>query len=140
MPLQFCDTNILVYAYDRSAGARHDQAQGVVRALFRTGEGVISIQVLQELFWTLTHKVRRPLPAGEARAVLMDLTAWIVVVPGAADVLAAIDASVRWQVSFWDAMILTAAGRAGAQTLWSEDLSDGQRYGDITVRNPFSPA
>lgn len=57
--------------------------------------------------------------------------------PSADDVLDAIDGSVRWQVSFWDAMLLTTAAKVGAGVLWTEDLNDGQSYGTVTVRNPF---
>ncbi len=57
--------------------------------------------------------------------------------PSAQDVLLAIDESARWHISFWDAMILVAARACSASVLWSEDLSDGQRYGDVLVRNPF---
>lgn len=43
----------------------------------------------------------------------------------------------HWGLSFWDAMVLTAAKKAGAIVLWSEDLNDGQHYDGIVVRNPF---
>jgi predicted nucleic acid-binding protein len=66
-----------------------------------------------------------------------DFANWQVVEPTASDVLAAIDASARWHVSFWDAMILTAAQRAGALVLWSEDLGDGQIFDSVTVQNPL---
>jgi predicted nucleic acid-binding protein len=66
------------------------------------------------------------------------MSTWQVIEPGRSDVLSAIDAAARWQVSFWDAMILTAAIRAGAATVWSEDLNDGQVYDGVVVRNPFS--
>jgi predicted nucleic acid-binding protein len=58
--------------------------------------------------------------------------------PGAADVLDAIDNSLRWRLSFWDAMLVTAANKTGASVLWSEDLNPGQRYGGVTVQNPFA--
>ena len=57
--------------------------------------------------------------------------------PSARDVVDAIDKSARWQISFWDAMLLTAANKAGAAVLWSEDLNPGQLYGQVTVQNPF---
>jgi predicted nucleic acid-binding protein len=98
---------------------------------------VVSIQVLQELFYTVTRKIASPLSAEEARRIVEDLTRWRVFAPAPADVLAAIDASVDWRLSFWDAMLLVAANRVGASTLWSEDLNDGQTYGTVTVRNPF---
>jgi predicted nucleic acid-binding protein len=78
-----------------------------------------------------------PVPPEAARAAISDLLSWPVVEPTGQDVLEAIDTAARWQVSFWDAMLLTAANKAGATTLWTEDLNDGQRYDGVTVRNPF---
>jgi predicted nucleic acid-binding protein len=138
MSVEFCDTNVIVYAYDSTAGAKHDRAQALLERLWLDGKGVLSVQVLQELFVTLTRKVARPVDPGEARAIVADLATWSLVQPAASDVLAAIDATIRWQLSFWDAMILTAAQRAGAAVLWSEDFSDGQRFDAVTVRNPFA--
>jgi predicted nucleic acid-binding protein len=138
MSAEFCDTNLFVYAYDVTAGARRRHAQGILARLWDSADGVISVQVLQELFVALTRKIPQPLPGHEARAIVSDLTTWRVVEPSARDVLTAIDGAARWQLSFWDAMILTAANRAGATTVWSEDLNDGQRFDGVVVRNPFS--
>jgi predicted nucleic acid-binding protein len=138
MSAEFCDTNIIVYAYDSTAGVKHDRARALLERLWVDGVGALSVQVLQELFVTLTRKVARPVGHGEARAIVADLATWSVVQPSASDVLAAIDATVRWKLSFSDAMILTAAQRAGAAVLWSEDFSDGQRFDAVTIRNPFA--
>jgi predicted nucleic acid-binding protein len=137
MSAEFCDTNILVYAYDTSAGAKRDRALALVERLWREDSGVLSIQVLQELFVTLTRKVAARIDTRTARRIVADLASWRVIEPHAVDVLAAIDATERWQISFWDAMIITAAERAGARVLWSEDLSHGQSYDGVTVRNPL---
>lgn len=134
---EFCDTNIIVYAYDLSAGAKRQQARSLLDRLWESGEGVVSVQVLQELFVSLTRKVPQPLAILDARATVADIASWRVVVPGAEDVLRAIDAATRWQVSFWDAMILTAAKKADISLVWSEDLNDGELYDGIVVRNPF---
>src|ERR1051326_3596366 len=123
MNVEFCDTNIVVYAYDTTAGAKHQRAEQLLERLWTDGTGVVSIQVLQELFVTLTRKISRPLDARTARGIVSDLATWQVVRPLEADVLAAIDGTLRWQISFWDAMIVTAAQRAGASTVWSEDLN-----------------
>ena len=138
MSAEFCDTNIIVYAYDTTVGVKHDRAQALLERLWVQGVGALSVQVLQELFVTLTRKVARPLDHGEARSIVADLATWRLVQPTASDVLAAIDATSRWKLSFWDAMILAAAQRAGAAVLWSEDFSDGQRFDAVTVRNPFT--
>jgi predicted nucleic acid-binding protein len=137
MSVEFCDTNILVYAHDLGAGPKRTRAQQLVRALWLSGDGAVSIQVLQELFVTLTRKLRSPLSPSDARTIISYLGSWQVVAPTHQEVLAAIDASLRWQISFWDAMIVVAAGRAGAEVIWSEDLNDGQDFGGIVVRNPF---
>jgi predicted nucleic acid-binding protein len=134
---EFCDTNVLVYAYDQTAGPKWAHARQVVDRLWRERSGALSIQVLQEFYVTVTRRVTPPLSPEAARAVVEDLTTWQVVEPKARDVLDAIDGSARWRVSFWDAMLLVAANRAGVRVLWSEDLGDGQAYGSVTVRNPF---
>jgi predicted nucleic acid-binding protein len=109
----------------------------LLERLWTDGTGVVSVQVLQELYVTLTRKIARPLDAATVRGIVADLAAWHIVRPTELDVLAAIDASVRWQLSFWDAMILTTAQIAGATTLWSEDLSAEQTFDGLNVKNPF---
>jgi predicted nucleic acid-binding protein len=140
MSAEFCDTNILVYAYDVTAGSKRELARTLVERLWRDGSGAVSVQVLQELFVTLVRKVAAPLEVRVARGIVADLTTWHVVEPNAADVLTAIDSGERWQLSFWDAMIVTTAQRAGASVLWSEDLSEGQTFNELTVRNPLKQA
>ena len=135
---EFCDTNLFVYSYDVTAGPKQDQASKLLARLWEGGEGVISIQVLQELFVALTTKIPEPLAAQDAREIVSDLATWRVVESGHQDVVSAIDGAARWHISFWDAMILTTAIRAGAGTVWSEDLNDGQAYDGTVVRNPFS--
>ena len=134
---EFCDTNVLVYAHSAAADARWTRAQQLVNRLADERVGALSIQVLQEFYVTITRRGTPPLSPEAARAIVEDLTAWRVVEPRARDVLDAIDGSVRWRVSFWDAMLLVAANRAGASVFWSEDMNDGQLYGSVTVRNPF---
>jgi predicted nucleic acid-binding protein len=137
MSVEFCDTNVLVYAYDRSAGPKHELARTLVMRLWETESGAVSVQVLQELFVTVTRKAAKPLDLTAARQLVADLATWQVAVPDAADVLSAIDATVRWQTSFWDAMILVAAASLGADVIWSEDLQHGQDFDGVVIRNPF---
>jgi predicted nucleic acid-binding protein len=140
MTAEFCDTNIVVYAYDVTAGTKRDEASLLLGRLWKSGKGVISVQVLQELFVALTKRIPQPLAIQEARSILSDLATWRVIEPGYRDVLNAVDAVDRWHVSFWDAMILTTANRSGAEIVWSEDMNDGQVYDGVVVRNPFSSA
>ena len=134
----FVDTNILMYAHDTSAGAKHERARALVEELWRDRSGVVSTQVLQELAVNLRRKTAKPLDAKATREVVADYLAWQVVVNGGDSILEALDLEERYQISFWDALVVHAAQSAGTTVLYSEDLSDGQRYGPIRVINPFN--
>jgi predicted nucleic acid-binding protein len=133
----FVDTNVLMYAHDRSAGEKHACAKALVERLWETRSGVVSTQVLQELAVNLRRKVRTPLDAKAIREIVSDYLTWHVVVNGGDSILEALDLEARYQVSFRDALVIQAANACDADVLYSEDLSDGQRYGTVKVKNPF---
>ncbi|MGA2671687.1 MAG: PIN domain-containing protein [Terracidiphilus sp.] len=133
----FVDTNILVYAHDRSAGVKHRRAQSLVEQLWNSGKGVLSTQVLQELCINLRRKAGNPLPVEEVRLLIREYSTWEVITNTPESVLRALDIETRYKTSFWDALILQAAGDAGASVLYSEDLAAGQHYGAIQVVNPL---
>jgi predicted nucleic acid-binding protein len=134
---QFVDTNVLVYAHDRSAGAKHLRARALLAELWDSQTGCLSIQVLQEFYVNITRKVARPLDPTEARQIVADLGHWRVHSPTVNDVLDAIMLQQRHGLSFWDAMIVTSAIQLGCATVWSEDLNAGQDYDGARVANPF---
>jgi len=136
-PRQFVDTNVLIYAHDRSAGPKHERARGLLQELWRERTGCLSIQVLQEFYVNVTRKVAAPLSPEAAAQIIADLAVWEVHRPDVSDVLEAIRFQTSLQLSFWDAMILTSARQLGCRVLWSEDLSAGQAYDTVTVRDPF---
>ncbi len=131
----FLDTNLLVYCTDAGAPAKRERARALVSRLSEAGEAVVSTQVLIELFHTLTRKQK--MPPAVAQSLTLAFTAWPVIDSDVALVNAAIEKSIVHQLSIWDAMVIEAALRAQAQTLYSEDLSHGQRFGALTVVNPF---
>ena len=133
----FVDTNILMYAHDAAAGEKHARAKALVEELWETRSGVVSTQVLQELAVNLRRKAKKPLDAKAVRDVVSDYLAWQVIVNGGESILEAIDFEARYQISFWDALVVQAAQASGAEVLYSEDLSDGQKYGSVRVINPF---
>jgi predicted nucleic acid-binding protein len=133
----FVDTNILMYAHDTSAGPKHERARAVVEELWRDRTGVVSTQVLQELSVNLRRKAGRPLDTKATRELVVDYLTWQVVVNGGDSILEALDLETRYQISFWDALVLQAAQASGAATLYSEDLSHGQTYGSVRVVNPL---
>jgi predicted nucleic acid-binding protein len=133
----FVDTNILMYAHDTAAGEKHLRARALVEELWETRSGVVSTQVLQELAVNLRRKARNPLDAKATRDVVSDYLTWQVVVNGGDSILEALDLEERYQISFWDALIVQAAHASGAAVLYSEDLSDRQTYGVVRVINPL---
>ena len=133
----FVDTNILVYAHDRGAGPKHELAKDLVRRLWTDQTGSLSTQVVQEFYVNVRRKARNPVSLAEARSLVEDYLHWHVVVNDGETILQALDLEARYQVSFWDALILRAAQRSGAPILYSEDLSNGQSYGRVRVVNPF---
>lgn len=133
----FIDTNILVYAYDFSAGRKHRLAVQTLEDCWETGSGCLSTQVLQEFFVIATRKIAKPLDSSSARQIVADLGLWRCHAPEVGDLLQAIDLQQQYRLSFWDALVLQSAARLGCKHLVSEDLSHGSTYGDVQVVNPF---
>ena len=131
----FFDTNVLVYLFDRSDVAKQSKAQDLVTAHMSARDMIISTQVLQELYVTLTRK--KHLSAADALEVVTTF-AQERTVPSSADlVLRGLALSQRAQLSAWDALIAQSALDSGCTTLYSEDFQNGMRFGELTVRNPF---
>jgi len=138
MTPEFVDTNVLLYAYDPSAEGRHDLARQLVGRLGRTRSGVISVQVLQEFYVSVTRKVAVPATPVQAQNRLEELARWPAHSPRPADVVAAARLAEESMLSFWDAMIVRSAAQMQCPVLWSEDLNDGQIVSGVQIRNPFS--
>jgi predicted nucleic acid-binding protein len=134
----FLDTNILIYAYDVSAGKKHEMAKMILMDLWNSGKGVLSIQVLQEFFVNITKKVSKPLDIKTAKDIIKDLLKWDVVMIDGESLLEAVEIHIRHQYSFWDSMILKAAQKGGAVLLLSEDLKHGQTIDGVKIKNPFT--
>ncbi len=133
----FVDTNILVYAHDLDSGKKHEIAQKAIINLWDTGTGVISTQVLQEFYVTLTKKVPVPLKKSLVRRILNNYLAWDVAVNNGETILQAIEIEENYHISFWDAMIVSAAYFKNAAVILTEDLNEGQQIEGITIVNPF---
>jgi predicted nucleic acid-binding protein len=134
----FVDTNILVYSYDTDAGIKHETARSVLRELWESRTGVVSTQVLQEFYVTVTRKLPKPLARQTARKIIDTYRAWPVHRPQVGDVFVASELEERHKLSFWDALVITSAQQSDARTLLSEDLHAGQRFGPLVIVNPFS--
>ena len=133
----FLDTNIIIYAYDVTARDKHSIAREILIELWGSGRGVLSTQVLQEFFINVVGKIPKPIDRTLAGNIIKDLLKWNVVVNDGESILGAIEILMRYSFSFWDSLIIEAALKGGAETLLSEDLSDGQVIDGITIINPF---
>ena len=136
--LAFVDTNVLVYAFEKSSSPKKRVAQRRLNELLEEDRLRVSTQVLQELFVTLTRKVSQPCSNDEALAVLEDLTAWPLMTIDYAAIRAAVRLASQATLSFWDALVVVAAARTGAAVLYSEDLNDGQEILGVRISNPFT--
>jgi predicted nucleic acid-binding protein len=135
MNVEFVDTNVLVYAHDHKAGLKQVQARDLLAQLIREGRGALSIQVLTEFYWTATKKLH--IESAEAEQIVNDYGNWSVYRSQHRDLLQAAQLQRRYKISWWDALIVTSAIESGCSVLWTEDLKHGQRFGSLTVRNPF---
>ena len=136
--LNFVDTNVLVYAFDKSSSSKKLVAERLMQELMEEDRLRVSTQVLQELFVTLTRKVSRRCSSEEALAVLEDLTAWPIMVIDYAAIRVAVALVDQAKLSFWDALVVVAAARIGAAVLYTEDLNHGQELLGVRITNPFA--
>ncbi len=137
--MEFVDTNILLYAYV-ATGERHEVASALVDRLWRERRGALSVQVLQEFYVNATRKVEEAIDPQAAVDRLKSLVRWRVHSPLPDDVIVAATLSSRHQLSFWDAMIVRSAAELRCDTLWTENLNDGQVIGGVRIANPFTRA
>ena len=133
----FVDTNILVYAYDVTAEKKHKTAAEIITGLWETGKGIISTQVLQEFYVTVVQKIPNPIDEEKAAGIIRDMLNWKLIVNDGFIILEAINIQKRYQLSFWDSLILEAAISGGANVLLSEGLSHQQIIENVQIKNPF---
>jgi predicted nucleic acid-binding protein len=131
----FFDTNILLYAHDRSDAAKRIRAAELLHRYFSERRGVFSTQVLQEFYHNVSAK--RLVSPEQARELVLDYTRLSVVTVQPRHILDAIDIRKKFRLGFWDSLILAAAQAAQATILFSEDFPHGQSYDGVVAQNPF---
>jgi predicted nucleic acid-binding protein len=133
----FVDTNVLVYAHDADAGEKYSLAKELVAHLWEARTGILSTQVLQEFIVAVTRKVPSPVSIAQARRAVRNYFAWQLVVNDSKIILQATEIQEAHHLSFWDALIVSAAFAGNAAVIATEDLNHGQRIEGILIRNPF---
>ena len=132
----FVDTNVLIYAVDLADPKKQKSAQSWLADLWTNGNGRISFQVLQEFYSKVSQK--SPAAHEEARSEVRDLLAWNPVLVSAETLDRSWKIQDRYQLSFWDALIVAAAKVSACRYLLTEDLQDGQNLDGILVVSPFT--
>jgi predicted nucleic acid-binding protein len=131
----FLDTNVLVYSVSGAAADRRKKERALELVLH--ADFGLSAQVLQEFYVTVTRKIARPLSPDDAVAFLNEYRHFPCQQTDYPLIVAGIETSLRFGLSYWDATILAAAEALGARILYSEDFSHGRRYGSVEAINPF---
>lgn len=131
----FLDTNVILYADDRSAGDKRLRSLELLRDLVGQARAVISTQVLQEYFVVATRKLG--VTPELARAKVDALAQLDVVLIRPEIIVGAIDLHRLHSLSFWDALIIKCASVSGCSRVLSEDMQDGVSIDGVTVVNPF---
>jgi predicted nucleic acid-binding protein len=133
----FVDTNVLVYSRDASEPRKQQQAMAWMAHLWSTKTGNLSYQVLQEFYITVTAKLQPGLDPENARKDVRSLLVWHPIVVNDRVLENAWLIQDRFQISWWDAMIVSAAQLADCRYLLTEDLQEYQVFGSLLVTNPF---
>lgn len=134
----FLDTNIFVYSFDRTSPAKAREAQQLIRNALATQKGVVSYQVVQEFFNVALRRFSRPMKAAEAERYLGSVFRPLLSVQSS---IVLFSEALRIQggshLSWFDSLIVAAAMQAGCDSLLTEDLQHGQRFGNLQIVNPF---
>ena len=133
----FVDTNILIYAHDVDAKSKHEKAKNVLRELWGERSGALSTQVLQEFYVNVTRKIPHPISKESARLVVSSYVIWCVDTTHV-EISTAFRIEDEYRIGFWDALIVAAALKSGADRILSEDLNAGQTIAGVRIENPFA--
>ena len=133
----FLDANVLIYAVSSAASESAKKEKAL--ELIETIEFGLSAQVLQEFYVNVTRKIARPLSPDKALSLIEQFKCFPIVWTDYPLIVAGVEGSLRFGISYWDGAIIAAAESLGASTLYTEDLIHGRRYGSVQAINPFLP-
>ena len=134
----FFDTNVLVYAFDQGEPEKAVVAKQLIRDYGKDGDFILSTQVLQEFYVTVTRMGKTMLSQKEAEAIVNDFAEFPLVQVDRAIISRAMKRHQGKAFSFWDSLIVEAALQSGCSQLLSEDMQDGLVIDTLTICNPFA--
>ncbi|PYS06499.1 MAG: PIN domain nuclease [Acidobacteria bacterium] len=133
----FVDSNVVVYLFDQDSPKKKAAAQRILQTEASVGNILLSTQVLQEFYVTVSRKLAKPLKPETALEAVTRFSAFPLVIVDMPLILSAIRRSQKDSISFWDSLAIDAALKGGAQRLWSEDLQHGRMVNGMRIENPF---
>lgn len=134
----FIDTNIFVYAFNNDNPEKNKIAIGLIKSAIIEHRGCISYQVIQEFINVSTKKFEVPLSIIDCKKYLDSVLVPLCEVFTSVELYhRALEMMERWQYSFYDSLIITAAVKADCKILYTEDLQHNQRIQSLTIINPF---
>lgn len=133
----FLDTNILVCAFDKDEKTKHEKAKIILADCWNQQSGILSTQILQEFYVSLTSKIPNKLSINEASEVIKELLSWTIYEIMTQDIITATEIQDQYGYSFWDSLVISMAQKSDAELLYSEDMQDGQKIGSLTIVNPL---
>ena len=135
----FLDTNIFIYSFDESAPAKAQKARKLIGEAIAMRKGVISYQVVQEFFNFALRRITPPMTTPDAEQYLNAVLRPLLAIHSSPSLFTeALHVQGRYQLAWYDSLIVAATTEAGCGILYSEDLQDGQRFGAVQVKNPFA--
>ncbi len=135
----FLDTNIFVYSFDRSSSAKLRRSTQLIRQAVATGKGVVSYQVVQEFFNVALRRFASPMRVAEAEQYLGTVFRPLLAVHSSQALYTeGLRLQDKHRLSWYDSLIVAGAIEAQCSVLYSEDLQQGQRFGELRIENPFA--
>jgi predicted nucleic acid-binding protein len=135
----FLDTNIFVYSFDARSPKKAAQATKLIRKGIETRGGIVSYQVVQEFFNVALRRFAKPMSSLDAEQYLSTTFRPLLAVHSSPALYGeALRIGARFQLAWYDSLIVASAIEGQCDVLYSEDFQDGQKIGSVTVSNPFA--
>jgi predicted nucleic acid-binding protein len=135
----FLDTNIFVYSFDAGSPAKASQAKKLIRSATETHAGMVSYQVVQEFFNVALRRFAKPMSTEDAEQYLSTTFRPLLSVHSSPALYGdALRIAARFQLPWYDSLIVASAIEGKCDVLYSEDFQNGQQFGPLTISNPFA--
>lgn len=135
----FLDTNIFVYSFDGNSPKKASQATKLIRSAIATRRGIVSYQVVQEFFNVALRRFAKPMSVVDAEQYLSTTFRPLLAVHSSQALYAeALRIAAKFQLPWYDSLIVASAIEGQCEVLYSEDFQHGQQIAGVTISNPFA--